>query len=90
MIAPTVGRVVWYRPDDGTDQRFAAHVAKVHDDATVNLMVIDPAGIPFAKQFVTLVQDGAVPQPGECEWMPYQKGQAARTEQLERQIGTGG
>lgn len=92
MITPTVGRVVWYRPDDGAEQRFAAHVAYVHpyDAASgnyyVNLMVIDPSGIAFNCIKVRLVQDGEAPAPGECEWMPYQKGQAAKTEQLEQQI----
>lgn len=91
MIVPTVGRVVWYRPDDGDEQeRYAAHVAAVHSNGMVNLMVIDPTGIPFNRMRVRLVQDGEKPGPGECEWMPYQKGQAARTEQLEAAQGGGG
>lgn len=94
MIVPSVGRVVWYRPDDSTvrriEERFAAHVARVHEDGTVNLMVIDPSGIPFARQYVTLVQDGQVPSPGQCEWMPYQKAVASGQQAPNLHVGSGG
>lgn len=55
VIKPTPGRVVWFRPavTDTTlfplaalfgHQPMAAHVAVVHTDRLVNLMVIDPMG----------------------------------------------
>lgn len=92
MIEPTVGRVVWYRPNEhdgkalsaGT-QPLAAHVAYVHSATMVNLMVIDSNGRPHSRTSVALVQEGESPMPGSsyCEWMPYQKGQAAKTEAAE-------
>jgi hypothetical protein len=97
LITPTVGRVVWFRPKN-TEFRgdngnclchdgiapLAALVAYVHSDTVVNLSVIDHAGRQFPVTSVTLVQDG---DPTEnlafyAEWMPYQKGQAAKTEAL--------
>lgn len=91
MITPSVGRVVWFRApglvQDAQPQ--AAIVAYVHDDRTVNLMVIGGTGIPQPLQCVTLVQDGDAIEPGTCycEWMPYQKGQAAKHEALEAKVG---
>ncbi len=84
-IPPTVGRVVWFNPGmgDRPDVRFAAHVARVNEDGTVNLMVINESGHPSSFMDVELVQDGAPCGPGQCEWMPYQKGQAAKTDTLE-------
>ncbi len=90
MIKPTVGRVVWYRPlpsdppgeDFSRDEkmRYAAIVAHATDDTCVNLMVIDQKGGTFNRTSVILVHEGN-PEPGQCEWMPYQKGQAARDEE---------
>jgi len=59
MIKPTVGRVVWYRPnahDDlyGSDQPLAAHVAYVWSDTMVNLMVIDHNGGTHPRTSVVL------------------------------------
>jgi hypothetical protein len=99
VITPTVGRVVWYHRGARSgftghhyeDQPLAAHVAYVNDDGSINLMVIDAHGTPFAVRNVPLVQDGGVVPddaaagPGWAEWMPYQKGQAAKTEQLAAQ-----
>lgn len=91
MIKPTVGRVVWFYPSN-TDPLFAfdsvkageplaGHVAKVWSDTCVNLMVIDPNGVPTNRTSVFLYQ-GDTDRPGSCfaEWMPYQKGQAAKQE----------
>lgn len=93
MIEPTVGRVVWFTPPyekDGPFNEpffgfkppFAAHVAYVHDRRYVNLMVIRPDGagvVGFTS--VGLLQDGEAPPPygRYAEWMPYQKGQAAKS-----------
>lgn len=96
MIVPTIGRVVLYRPNEidaelqaiGSTQPLAAHVAYVHGDRMVNLMVIDPNGNPHARTSVTLVQKEDVPPTGSayCHWMDYQLGQAAKTEALEAQL----
>lgn len=92
MIQPTVGRVVWfykYVPGQGHKGPLAAHVAHVHSDSMVNLMVIDEVGVAHGATSVHLRQDGdEAPQSNYCEWMPYQKGQAAKTEALEKQIAS--
>lgn len=98
MIKPTVGRVMWYRPGDNLQggmtqhdpaQPMSAHVVFVWNDHMVNLLVIDHAGGIHARSSVPIVQDGspwsAGPSP-YAEWMPYQKGQAAKAEDLEKQI----
>lgn len=91
MIVPTTGRVVHFRPNGSfgfahtEEQPLAAHVCHVHHDRMVNLMVIDSNGIPHGVTSVTLLQDADVaPETGYyCEWMDYQKGQAAKTEAAE-------
>jgi hypothetical protein len=98
MIAPTIGRQVWFWP--GTfqggvfvsrgDQPMAATVVYVHTDRLVNLQVIDHDGHARPIAEVQLRQpDDHVPQTQFCEWMPYQKGQAAKNEQLAQAIATG-
>ena len=81
MILPTVGRVVWfykYSQGQGHKGPLAAHVAHVHGDDCVNLMVIDQNGSPRSETSVKLVQeDDEAPTNDYCTWMPYQKGQAA-------------
>ena len=86
-IQPTVGRVVWYNPDSikHPEARLAAHVASVIDEDTVNLMVIDEFGEPHSTRNVHLVHEGDCPV-ACCEWMPYQKGQAAKTDALEPRV----
>lgn len=93
VITPTPGRIVWYWPAfiDGIPsmqgQPLAAIVATVHDDRRVNLSVIDSYGNHHARTNVYLNQpDEERPIPGSfnfAEWMPYQKGQAAKTEQAQ-------
>jgi len=86
MITPTVGRIVWFQ--DGVRPAQAAIITHVWSDVMVNLCVFDPNGIPFAKTSITLVQDYMTSPSGTpfCEWMPYQKGQAAKTEAVEAQL----
>lgn len=87
MIKPTIGRQVWFwrvAPGPG-DQPEAATVAYVHTDQLVNLQVLDHNGIARRETAVPLVQEGDEQLEGfYCEWMPFQKGQAAKTEQLEK------
>lgn len=89
-ITPTVGRIVWFYPDEvpmqqaAAGQPLAAIVTHVHSDTMVNLAVFSPAGGTFGVTSVDLYQ-GEGDRPSEtygrfCEWMPYQKGQAAKAE----------
>ena len=95
MIKPTVGRIVWFYPhaSDGlyanNDGPLAAIIAKVWTDSCVNLGVLDGNGINHSRTSVYLYQ-GDIDRPaigtGFAEWMPYQKGQAAKTEALEKEL----
>jgi hypothetical protein len=100
MITPTVGRVVWYVPGKwATDtmlarkdgQPLAGHVAYVWNERMVNLMIIDHEGCASSRTLVALLQDDDVPPAdgGYAQWMPYQKGQAAKYEELEKQKAAG-
>lgn len=86
MIKPSVGRVVlFYRHGktqfDAAEQPEAATVAYVHSDTMINLSVVDHNGIQFARTSVYLYQgEGERPENSYAEWMPYQLGQAAKTE----------
>jgi hypothetical protein len=93
VIKPTIGRVVWFHPSSNSAESgftpspiCAAIVAYVHSDSCVNLAVFDGNGVSHSKTSVTLIQDGETPPEGGyyCEWMPYQKGQAAKTEAIEK------
>jgi hypothetical protein len=103
-ILPTVGRVVlfhlghsavgigpylgWGITPDGSNT-YSARVAYVHSEHMVNLAVDDCNGIAMGFQSVPLVQgDDERPVGHWCEWMPYQKGQAAKAEQLEAALAT--
>lgn len=96
MIKPTVGRVVlfrrcaqWHQPgfivEDPTVE-MAATVAYVWSDRLVNLSVVDHGGATHRVTSVRLLQDDDTPGGDShwCEWMPYQKGQAAKTEAAEK------
>lgn len=72
-----------------TSQPQAAIVTFVHPEGDrVNLARFSPEGVSIPETNVPLVQDD-VPVPshgGWCEWMPYQKGQAAKTESFEDKL----
>ena len=92
MISPTIGRVVLYHPpfvpDSGTNEvTHAAIVTHVWSDTCVNLAIFDSNGLPYSATSVFLYQ-GDIDRPSSsyAEWMPYQIGQAAKTEQLQKQI----
>ena len=92
IIKPTVGRIVWYTPcEQDAELGMVQHdktlplpaiVTHVWGDRMVNLTVFDSNGFSHPRTSVTLVQDGdPVSDHGRyCEWMPYQKGQAAKNE----------
>ncbi|WP_244104721.1 Gp49 family protein [Burkholderia anthina] len=98
MIEPTVGRIVHFRPGKqaanlriqcDARQPIAAIVTYVHDPRRVNLALFDALGRNHAFTNVRLLQDddkGADDEPF-AEWMPFQKGQAAKTEAAEKQLG---
>ncbi|HOK07809.1 MAG TPA: hypothetical protein PLW40_11500 [Syntrophales bacterium] len=92
MITPTVGRVVlFYRhgktQKDAGEQPEAAIIAHVWSDTCVNLAYFDSNGVARNVTSVPLYHDdGERPVGFFCEWMPYQKGQAAKTEELEGKL----
>lgn len=85
MIRPTVGRIMWYWPikERRGAEPLAAIVTCVHGDHMVNFCVFEPNGMPSPRTSVPIVQDGSPHSIGDspyAEWMPYQLGQAAKTE----------
>ena len=101
MIKPSNGRIVWFTPPQGEpttivqhdiNQPLTAQIVHVWGDRMVNLVVFDSHGVMHAVPQVMLLQDDdAKPSLGRfAVWMPYQKGQAAKTEQLEQKFGGGG
>jgi hypothetical protein len=91
MIHPTIRRVVIVQrggPEAQPDG-WPALVAKVHDDRLINAAGFTEEGTHFSRQSIQLLQDDdAPPESGPyAEWMPYQKGQAAKAEQLQAQLG---
>ena len=88
MIKATVGRVVHFHPY--MTNVHAAIVTYVHNDTGVNLAVFDHKGNHYARTSVGLVQGDTPPAEllvGRATWMPYQIGQAAKTEDLEAKLG---
>jgi hypothetical protein len=88
-IIPTVGRVVWFYPDDSfiglyhsPGQPLAALIAHVWGDRMVNLMVIDSGGNPVPVTSVDLLgeDDSTEGRGRHATWMPYQIGQAKKHE----------
>lgn len=88
MIKPTIGRVVLVQRRPGsTDitQAEPALVSYVWNDTLINVGGFDHNGAPFAYTSLKLLQDDdEAPESCYAEWMPYQKGQAAKTEALEK------
>ena len=96
MIKPTVGRKIHFWPAIAHLDflgRFArsdqaspldASIAYVWDDRRVNISFADQNGKMGAATSVRLLQDDDKTNAGEsfCTWMPYQTGQAAKTEEL--------
>ena len=92
MIKPTVGRVVHFFDHPNGDMfaelELAAIVTYVHSDTMVNLVVFGPRGEAVGKTSVRLQQDKPLTrnEGAFCAWMPYQVGQAAKTEALEAKL----
>ena len=87
MISPTIGRVVLVQ-GTGSNQAQPALVSYVWNDRLINVGGFDRNGAPFAATSVSLLQDDDAPPTAGmyAEWMPYQKGQAAKTEALEAKV----
>jgi hypothetical protein len=71
-------------------QRLAAIITAVHTDTCINLVAFGETAAAGIRQYdsVPLVQD-ETPAPGcgyYAQWMPYQMGQAARTEAIAAQL----
>ena len=93
MIIPTVGRVVWYWKDGDIQirdnrQPCVALVAYVHSDTLINIAYFDENGHAHNSTSVRLIQQGEPVPPDMpfCTWMPYQTGQAAKTEAAEQEL----
>lgn len=87
MITPAVGRVVWVRNVSASEECLAGIIAKVWSDTMVNLAVFRDNGNCSGFTSVSLWQGEGEPPAGiYCEWMPYQKGQTAKTEALEAKV----
>jgi hypothetical protein len=98
MIKPTVGRVVNFIPKKSKynfgfcfqeNQPHAAIITAVHSDRLVNVAAFDANGKSYGFTSITLRQseDSVETVIGDyCEWMDYQKGQAAKTEELEKKL----
>jgi hypothetical protein len=87
MITPTVGRVVWVRNRPMARYRKQPEVALityVHSDTLVNIAGFDANGDPFKFTSIWLKQDPEAENPTHpyAEWMPYQRGQAAKYDAL--------
>lgn len=94
MITPTIGRRVWFRPSAALIESSGmtvhdkavpldAGIIYVWNDRLVNLDVTDHAGAHLAITSVPLIHgdEPAGPMPFfYAEWMPYQNGQAKKTE----------
>lgn len=84
-MIPTVGRVVYYKSygtpggEYGSEDR-ASIITKVHNETCIDLCVFNPTGLFFN----TSVSQGD--KGGQWDWMPYQKGQASKTEEIEAEL----
>lgn len=99
MIKPTVGRVLWYRPNSidamagvasGLEQPLAAICVHVWNDAMVNLVVFDSNGAVFSRTSVPLLQDDdkAGEDQAVAEWIPFQVGQAKKQDAVPSLVET--
>lgn len=89
MIQPSTGRIVLYRHDGlANPEPHAAIVIAVQDDRSVNLACFSPDGTYYHRLAAPLLQDddAAPAEGGYAEWMPFQKGQAVKTEAAESDL----
>jgi len=97
-IKPTIGRVVLYRHSDwdrsgeqsametyGSDIPCTALITYVWSDTCINLVVFDHRGMAHTRTLVP-INEAASGAGAWAEWMPYQLGQAAKTESAEEAL----
>ena len=86
---PTVGRNVhyWCGPYHTGDQPYHANVAHVNEDGTINVGFLYHTGMHGNDQNVPY-WNGKDPKPARSywQWMPYQLGQAKKTEEAEAKL----
>jgi len=89
MIVPTVGSVVWVRREHGSvdiTQPEVGLILYVHKNGKINVEGFSHIGHPFTLLNLTLLQDDEPKPEGDFAcWMPFQKGQAAAVEALQKQ-----
>lgn len=86
-MIPTIGRRVWYKNSQYSDQFCDAGVAYVHSPSVINISFADNVGIMYGATSVVLIEG----TPEECKegqacWMPYQAAQAKKLEDIKNQI----
>lgn len=88
IIKPTVGRVVLVKGPNIPPEGWPALITAVWSDFCINVAGFTTGGSPFARSSLELAQEGRpIHSLGEyAEWMPFQKGQAAKTEALAAQL----
>lgn len=84
-MTPTVGRIVYYKSLGSPKGEFAsvdraAIITQVQNENNIGLCVLNPNGMYFNES----VSKGS--DPGQWDWMPYQKGQASKTEEIEAEL----
>lgn len=83
-IIPTIGRIVLVKCDsnyvDGNPEIFPAIITCVHNKEMINVAVFKH----FTTEHLTSIHQGE--EIGQWDWMPYQKGQAKKTEELESKL----
>lgn len=93
-IQPTIGRSLHFYLANNTagfagrgGEKFAAILAGVNENGTINVCVFDHNGQPFPKQGLRLVQEGDDVPPGDylC-WMPFQVSQVPASAALVARI----
>ena len=85
MIEPTVGRIVWVRYS-GRETPLAGIITSVISNTKITVTVFE---LDCEKHMMMTLYQGDTRPSQEtpyAEWMPYQKGQAAKTEALEKQL----
>lgn len=93
MISPTIGRVILVNSgQQGASGPWPCFVTKVYGDRCINAAGFNEWGTSVSYSSLPLIQDDDAPPTAGAyaEWMPYQKGQAAKAlEQQARDAGPG-
>lgn len=92
ITLPTIGRVVYFYDASGAREKMA-FVTDVIEGHKVNLFVINHNGSIASRYEVRHAKDSGQDagqnsgvSGAHWDWMPYQKGQATKTEELQREL----